>query len=150
MKITMNLKGNFKLVEEGERVLTITKAECTPSGKPNKMKVTFQDVDGGYINSQYNFDNDKSLFAMGKMLEVALGFEDGDEFDTKTDTEKLINKQLLCEVVHTQGTKPNDEGELPTFANIKKVLSLVTEDGEATNDNSSPRSAIVDDEDDLD
>lgn len=150
MKITMNLKGNFKLVEEGERVLTITKAECTPSGKPNKMKVTFQDVDGGYINSQYNFDNDKSLFAMGKMLEVALGFEDGDEFDTKTDTEKLINKKLLCEVVHTQGTKPNDEGELPTFANIKKVLSLVTEDGEVTNDNSSPRSAIVDDEDDLD
>lgn len=150
MKITMNLKGNFKLVEEGERVLTITKAECTPSGKPNKMKVTFQDVDGGYINSQYNFDNDKSLFAMGKMLEVALGFEDGDEFDTKTDTEKLINKKLLCEVVHTQGTKPNDEGELPTFANIKKVLSLVTEDGEVTSNNSSPRSAIVDDEDDLD
>lgn len=150
MKITMNLKSNFKLVEEGERVLTITKAECTPSGKPNKMKVTFQDVDGGYINSQYNFDNDKSLFAMGKMLEVALGFEDGDEFDTKTDTEKLINKQLLCEVVHTQGTKPNDDGELPTFANIKKVLSLVTEDGEVTSNNSSPRSAIVDDEDDLD
>lgn len=150
MKITMNLKGNFKLVEEGERVLTITKAECTPSGKPNKMKVTFQDVDGGYINSQYNFDNDKSLFAMGKMLEVALGFEDGDEFDTKTDTEKLINKKLLCEVVHTQGTKPNNDGELPTFANIKKVLSLVTEDEEVTNDNSSPRSAIVDDEDDLD
>lgn len=150
MKITMNLKGNFKLVEEGERVLTITKAECTPSGKPNKMKVTFQDTDGGFINSQYNFDNDKSLFAMGKMLEVALGFEDGDEFDTKTDTPKLIGKTLLCEVVHTQGTKPNDEGELPTFANIKKVLSLVTEDGEVTSNNSSPRSAIVDDEDDLD
>ena len=150
MKITMNLKGNFKLVEEGERVLTITKAECTPSGKPNKMKVTFQDTDGGFINSQYNFDNDKSLFAMGKMLEVALGFEDGDEFDTKTDTPKLIGKTLLCEVVHTQGTKPNDEGELPTFANIKKVLSLVTEDGEVTSNNSSPRSAIVDNEDDLD
>ena len=53
MKITMNLKGNFKLVEEGERVLTITKAECTPSGKPNKMKVTFKDSEGGFINSQY-------------------------------------------------------------------------------------------------
>lgn len=150
MKITMNLKGNFKLVEEGERALTITKAECTPSGKPNKMKVTFKDSEGGLINSQYNFDNDKSLFAMGKMLEVALGFEDGDEFDTKTDTEKLVGKQLLCEVIHTQGTKPNDEGELPTFANIKKVLSLVTEDGEVKTSNDSPRNSIVDDEDDLD
>ena len=44
MKITLNLKNNFKLVEEGERVLKITKAEATPSGKPDKLKVTFQDV----------------------------------------------------------------------------------------------------------
>ena len=86
MKIKMNLKSNFTLVPEGERILTITKAECTPSGKPNKLKVTFQDSEGGFINSQYNFDNDKSLFAMGKLLETALSFEDGDEFDTKTDT----------------------------------------------------------------
>lgn len=150
MLIKMNLKNNFKLVEEGERVLEITKAECTPSGKPDKMKVTFKDSDGGFINSQYNFDNDKSLFAMGKLLETALGFEDGDEFDTKSDPKRLIGKKLLCEVVHTQGTKPNEDGELPTFANLKKTISLVTDDGEVVA-NQSPRNAIVDDdEDDLD
>ena len=150
MKIKMNLKNNFKLVEEGERVLTITKAECKPSGKPTNMKVTFQDSEGGFINSQYNFDNDKSLFAMGKLLETALGFEDGDEFDTKTDAERLIGKKLLCEVVHTQGTKPNENGELPTFANVRKTISLITDDGEVVS-NQSPRNAITtDDEDDLD
>ena len=150
MKIKMNLKNNFKLVEEGERVLTITKAECKPSGKPTNMKVTFQDSEGGFINSQYNFDNDKSLFAMGKLLETALGFEDGDEFDTKTDAERLIGKKLLCEVVHTQGTKPNENGELPTFANVRKTISLVSDDGEVVS-NQSPRNAIAtDDEDDLD
>lgn len=150
MKIKMNLKSNFKIVPEGERVLKITKAECTPSGKPNKMKVTFQDTDGGFINSQYNFDNDKSLFAMGKMLETALQFEDGDEFDTKTDPAKLVGKVLLCEVVHTQGTKPNDEGELPTFANIKKTISLVEETTGEVKASESPRNIIADDEDDLD
>lgn len=150
MKIKMNLKGNFTLVPEGERVLTITKAECKPSGKPTNMKVTFQDSEGGFINSQYNFDNDKSLFAMGKLLETALGFEDGDEFDTKTDAERLIGKKLLCEVVHTQGTKPNENGELPTFANVRKTISLVSDDGEVVS-NQSPRNAIAtDDEDDLD
>lgn len=148
MKIKMSLKGNFKLVPEGERVLEITKAECTPSGKPNKMKVTFKDSEGGFINSQYNFDNEKSLFAMGKMLETALGFEDGDEFDTKTDTEKLVGKMLLCEVVHTQGTRPNEDGELPTFANIKRTISLVDEEGEVNNE--SPRNSISNEEDDLD
>ena len=150
MLIKMNLKNNFKLVEEGERVLEITKAECTPSGKPDKMKVTFKDSDGGIINSQYNFDNDKSLFAMGKLLETALGFEDGDEFDTKIDPKRLIGLKLLCEVVHTQGTKPNDNGELPTFANLKRTISLVTDDGEIVSSD-SPRNAIADDEeDDLD
>lgn len=147
MKIKMNLKGSFTLVPEGERVLTITKAECTPSGKPNKMKVTFQDTEGGFINTQYNFDNDTSIWVMGKMLEIALGFEDGDEFDTKSDTQKLIGKKLLCEVVHTKGTKPNDKGELPTFANIKKTISLVTDDGEVVESEESPRNAIADDDD---
>ena len=150
MRIKMNLKGSFTIVPEGERVLEITKAECTPSGKPDKMKVTFKDSEGGFINSQYNFDNDKSLFAMGKMLETALEFEDGDEFDTKTDTARLVGKVLLCEVTHTQGTKPNENGELPTFANIKRTISLITNDGEVVS-NQSPRNAIAtDDEDDLD
>lgn len=147
MKIKMNLKSNFKIVPEGERELKITKAEVRPSGKPSSLVVTFQDTEGGFINNRYNFDNDKSLFAMGKLLEVALGFEDGDELDTKSDTERLVGKTILCEVVHTQGNKPNENGELPTFANIKKTISLVEE----TN-NTSPRNAIAsqDLDDDLD
>lgn len=150
MRIKMNLKGSFTIVPEGERVLEITKAECTPSGKPDKLKVTFKDVEGGIINNQYTFNNDKSLFAMAKLLETALGFEDGDEFDTKTDTARLVGKVLLCEVTHTQGTKPNENGELPTFANIKRTISLITNDGEVVS-SQSPRNAIAtDDEDDLD
>lgn len=150
MKIKMNMQG-FKLVEEGERVLKITKAECTPSGKPDKLKVTFQDVkDGGMINSQYSFSNSSAVFAMSKLAEVALGLEDGDEFDTKTDTPRLVGQELLCEVVHTQGTKPNNDGELPTFANVKKVISLANSNtGEVVD---SPRNSIAtqEDEDDLD
>lgn len=149
MKIKMNMKG-FKLVEEGERVLKITKAECTPSGKPDKLKVTFQDVkDGGTINSQYNFDNSGAVFAMSKLAEIALGLEDGDEFDTKEHTPQLVDKELLCEVVHTKGTKANDKGELPTFANVKRVISLANT---TTGEVDSPRNAIAnqDNEDDLD
>lgn len=149
MKIKMNLNGNFKLCPEGERVLTITKAECKPSGKSDNMKVTFQDSEGGFVNSKYDFTNDKSVWAMGMMLSKALKLEDGDEFDTKTDTPKLVGKKLLCEVIHTEGTKPNDDGELPIFANIKKVIALVNDDtGEVEE---SPRNMIANnDDDDLD
>lgn len=149
MKIKMNLKGNFKLVPEGERVLEITKAECKPSGKPNALVVTFQDEEGGFINNRYNFDNQGALFSMGMLVSTALGLEDGDEFDTKLDTPKLIGKKLICEVVHNLGNKTNENGELPTFANVKKVISLFEED-----ENLSPRNKISNninnEDDDLD
>lgn len=142
MKIKMNLKGNFKLVPEGQRILEITKAECKPSGKPNALVVTFQDSEGGIINNRYNFDNQGALFSMGMLVSTALGLQDGDDFDTKLDTPKLVGKKLLCEVVHTEGTKVDENGEVRTFANIKKVNELVEED------NLSPRNAIANDDDD--
>ena len=151
MKIKLNISNNFKLVDEGEQVLEITKAEVKPSGKPTYMQVTFKAANGGFINSKYDFNNDKAMFGMGILVSKALEMEDGDEFDTKEDTPKLVGKKLLCEVVHTQGSKPNEDGELPTFANVKKVISLVNEEtGEVSKE--SPRNMIAnqDDEDDLD
>lgn len=144
MKIKMNLKNNFKLVEEGKRVLKITKAEAKPSGKPTSLVVTFQDIDGGIITSRYSFENSGAVWAMSKLCEIALGLKDGDEFDTSTDTQKLIGKELICEVSHSKGTKANDKGEFPTFANVKKVISLVNENtGEVSE---SPRNSIIDDD----
>ena len=149
MKITMNLKNNFVLVPEGTRMLTITKAECRPSGRPSYMNITLQDSEGGFINNRFNFDNDKSLFAMGKFLEVVLGFKDGDEFDTAKHPKQLVGKKVLCDVKHTKGTKLNDNGEYPTFANLdQKTLKLITDEGEVTD--KSPRNEIADDLDDLD
>jgi len=139
MKIKLNMTSNFKLVPEGERELKITKAECKPSGSPKRIDMTFQDSEGGFINSRYAFDNDKAMFAFAKMLEV-LGYKDGDDFETK-DAASLVGKTLLCEVVHSQGTQPNENGELPTFANIKKTLGVVDKD-------KSPRNAIAEDEED--
>ena len=151
MKVKLNLNNSFKLAEEGEQVLEITKAECTPSGKPDKLKVTFRAANGGFINSKYDFNNDKAMFGMGILVSKALGLEDGDEFDTKEDTPKLVGKKLVCEVVHTQGTKLDEDGNPTVFANVRKVLSLVNETtGEVSSE--SPRNMIAnqDDEDDLD
>lgn len=148
MKIKMNMNSEFKLVEEGEQVLEITKAECTPSGKPNCMKVSFKASNGGYVNSKYDFSNSKSMFAMGMLVSKALGMSDGDEFDTKTDTPRLVGKKLLCEVVHTQGTTEREDGTFPTFANIKKIISLVDEEtGEVEIEEKSPRNIIAEEDD---
>ena len=121
----VNLKGGYKTVQEGERVLEITKAEVTPSGAPSKLTLNMRDVeDGATLLNTYNFTNETSMWAMGVMLSVALGLEDGDEFDTK-DAQKLVGVKLICEVVHKDW---NDK----KMANIKKVIEKVDTDAEMT------------------
>lgn len=145
MMIKLNLKGNYKTVQEGERVLEITGAKVTPSGKPNKLQLNMKDVeDGAQLLNSYNFDNDTSVWAMGMMLNAALGLEDGDDFDTK-DVNKLVGIKLLCEIAHSEY---NDK----TYANVRKVICRV-DDEDAVGDIEevvSGRNAIEEDDEDLD
>lgn len=119
--IKINLKNNYKTVQEGERILEITSAKFTPSGKPNKLQLNMKDIeDGGTLLNSYNFDNDTSVWAMGMMLSIALGLEDGDNFDTK-DVEKLVGVKLKCEVTHSEY---NDK----VYANVRKIIEKVEVD----------------------
>lgn len=123
--IKINLKGGYKTVQEGERVLEITGASVKPSGKPDKLQLNMKDVeDGATLLNNYSLDNETSLWAMGMMLNVALGLEDGDEFDTK-DVDKLKGIKLLCEVAHSEY---NDK----VYANVKRVISKVEDNGVVT------------------
>lgn len=118
MMIKLNLKNNYKTVREGERILEITDAKATPSGKPNKLQLNMRDVeDGATLINSYKFDNDTSVWAMGVMLNKALGLEDGDDFDTN-NVSQLIGVKLLCEV-----TRSEYNGK--TYANVRKVIEKV-------------------------
>ena len=141
MMIKFNLEPReFKVCPEGERELEIIDAVCTPSGKPTSLKIKLKDVEtGAIIQNKYTFDNSKSLFAMAMLCKVALKKGDAEEFDTNRDTKSLIGKNLLCEVYHSEGTSVREDGTYPTFANIRKVISLVNDD-----DDISPRNSIAD------
>lgn len=124
-RIKVNLKGDYKLVDEGERVLEITSAKATPSGKPDKISLNMKDVEtGATLVNSYKFDNDTSMWALGVMLNIALGIEDGDEFDTK-DLNKLVGVRLLCEIAHSEYNEK-------TYANVKKVIEKVDTPNVAT------------------
>ena len=148
MKIKLNLKNNYKIVPEGQRILTVKNAEFRPTGVPKELRVTFEDSEGGLINTRYDMTNDKSNWIMGIFISTALKLSsDEEEFETK-DVGKLIGKKLLCEVVPRDGTKPNDNGEVPVFANINKIIKRIDD---YTDTDLSPRNMIADDDfDDLD
>lgn len=145
MKIKMVMTNNYKLVPEGRRKLKITKSECTPSGKPNKWSLTFEDSEGGFVNNRFDFSNDKSKYAMAKFLEAVLGFEDGDEFDTVEDAKRCIGLEIYADIKHTEGTKLQDDGTPTIFANIdNKTIELAND-----KEDKSPRNTIIDNNLDL-
>ena len=121
MMIKDNLKNNYKTVQEGERILEITGAKVSPSGKPDKLQLNMKDIeDGATLINSYNFNNETSMWAMGMMLSTALGLTDGDEFDTK-DVEALVGVKLKCEITHS-------EYNGKTYANVRKVIEKVNVD----------------------
>lgn len=146
-KIKFDL-ANYEPVPEGERILEITKAECKPSGKPTALHVTFKDLQtNSTILNRYDFNSNGGLTAMAIMCRIALDLPNAGEFDTISDTPKLIGKKLVCEVVHNQGSQPREDGTFPVFANIKKVISraddVATISTTVTDTTVSPRQAII-------
>lgn len=125
--IKINLKGGFKTVQEGERTLEITDAKFTPSGAPDRLVLSMKDVeDGASLQNTFNMKNETGLWAMGMMLNVALGLNDGDEFNSN-DVGKLIGVKLVCEVTHS-------EYNGRTYANVKRVISKVEDTSNNTED----------------
>lgn len=146
MKIKMTMSNNFKLVPEGERTLKIVKSECTPSGKPNKWTLTFEDSEGGLIYNRFDLKNDKSLYAMAKFVEEVLDMKDGEEFDTTTDPQKCVGLTITANVIHTEGSQVDDEGNPRIFANIENKSVRLANDSTTT----SPRNTIATSVSDLD
>lgn len=148
MKIKYNLNEGFKLVKEGERVLEITKAEAKPSGKPTKIVLGFKDIeDGATLQNNYDLSNSGAIYALGLVCKYTLGLEDEDEIDTATDLPKLVGKKVVCEIVHNEGSQPREDGTLPKFANIAKVVGGVEE---TTGEVRTARGSIPTIADDLD
>jgi len=142
MKIKFNLE-EFKPIDEGERTLRISEAKCIPSGKPQKIEITFVDTQTQRsLKNSYSFTSEGGMRAFGFLCRVALNIPDLGEFDT-ADIDKLVGKTLICNVVHTQGTTMRENGTYPIFANISRVISLA---GNTATEEVSPRNAIASDD----
>lgn len=127
VKIKYNLNEGFKIVDEGEQVLEIVKAEAKPSGRPTMIYITFKAENGAQLINRYDLSIQGALNALGRVCKYTLGTQDADEIDTVTDLPRMVGKKVVCEVVHTKGNQPREDGTFPTFANISKVLGAPEE-----------------------
>ena len=140
--IKFNLNRNFKLMEEGERVVTLTSVEASPSGNPTDVKVTYTDDTGATIQDKINLD--RANWKISRIAEAVLGIKDGEEMSITDMCDKLKDKKIKVEIVHNKGNVARDDGTFPTFANVAKILGGVDEGNEvSTSPSENPRSSIL-------
>lgn len=145
MKVKFNLNRQYKLIPEGNQILTITDAVAVPSGAPNEFKITYTDKDGTTFIDKCNFTT--TVWKLSRVCEAVFGIKDGEEMEISKIIEGIKGKQLECEIVHTKGTQPRKDGTYPTFVNIKNIMGVVDLDEsalpKAITQTSNPRDSIL-------
>lgn len=123
MKVKFNLSRTYKMIPEGNQVLTITDAVAVPSGAPTEFKITYADVNGTTFVDKCNFTT--TVWKLSRVCEAVFGIKDGEEMEISEIIKGIKGKQLECEVVHTKGNQPREDGTYPTFVNINKIIGVV-------------------------
>lgn len=127
MKLGANY-GKFVLVPEGEQNLKIAAVRVVPKAKPKTIEVDLLHKNGGKITQKYNLTGEQKNVDAAvyyfTMLYVHATGNKPIEFDTSTLAAELEGKYIKGLVVHTLGSRANEEtGEFPTFANFKKAIA---------------------------
>lgn len=145
MKVKFNLSRTYKIIPEGKQVLTITDAVAVPSGAPTEFKITYTAVNGTTFIDKCNFTT--TVWKLSRVCEAVFGIKDGEEMEISKIIEGIKGKQLECEIVHTKGTQPREDGTYPTFVNIKNIMRVVDLDEsalpKAITQTSNPRDSIL-------
>lgn len=145
MKVKFNLSREFKKIPEGEQVLTITDVVAKPKDAPKEITIEYTSSEGLKLLDRCDFN--KTLWKLSRLCQVVFNINDGDEMELDEIVKNLKGTQIKCEIVHTKGTQPREDGTYPTFVNINKILSVVevTEDDlpKAISQPKNPRDEIL-------
>lgn len=124
------VESEFKLVPAGEDVvLSITSVKAMPKAKPSKIEVVFTHANGGTIKQTYDLvkkvkktdKNPIGLVLFSILARTALGDSSLEDFSLSKDLPKLVDKNVVCEVKHSD-PKDNEKGYV--YANIKRIIRL--------------------------
>ena len=146
MKFKTN-QGKFVLVPEGKQDLRIDSVKCVPKAKPEKIEVSFSHQNGGKLTQNYKLGVDAAVYYFTMLYNHATG-DTPIELDTDKIPAAIEDKFIKGLVEHTEGTRMNEDGEYPTFANLKK--SIKPSDGWGTLKPEADDDLDEDDLDDLD
>lgn len=140
IKITKNA---FKLVPEGEQVLTVKSVKVLPSARPQVIEFEWVHANGGTIKESFKTSVPKAMDILGKRCDIALNgrLPEGTEISEHDIPDIFCGKTFTAFVVHNRVT--GNDGNERTFVNIKYLIDLVSKTDDA------PEECTEDEDDDL-
>lgn len=123
MEFKLNTNSEYIKVPEGEQVLTITRAEAKPAGKPQFIEIDYKGTNGGVVKSNYSLTDEKGVAIFSILVDKVLGARES--FNTD-DLGQLLGKSVVAEIVHKVVPSTKDPSKTVTFVNIAKLLRAYT------------------------
>jgi hypothetical protein len=136
-------KSGFKMVPEGEQVLTVKSVKALPSARPQVIEFEWVHADGGIIKETFKTSVPKAMDILGKRCDIALNgkLPEGTEISEHDLPDIFNGKTFTAFVVHNHVT--GNDGKDRTFVNIKYIIDLVGDTDEV------PDEYAEDEDDDL-
>lgn len=118
-------KSGFKMVPEGEQVITVKSVKALPSARPQVIEFEWVHANGGAIKEKFKTSVPKAMEILGKRCDIALNgrMAEGTEI-SENDLPDIFNGKTFTAFVVHNVVKGND-GNDKTFVNIKYLMNLV-------------------------
>ena len=118
-------KSGFKMVPEGEQVLTVKSVKVLPSARPQVIEFEWVHANGGTIKESFKISVPVAMDILGKRCDIALNgmMAEGTEISENDLPDIFKGKTFTAFVVHHHVT--GNDGKDRTFANIKYIIDLL-------------------------
>ena len=118
-------KSGFKMVPEGEQVITVKSVKALPSARPQVIEFEWVHANGGTIKESFKTSVPKAMEILGKRCDIALDgkMPEGTEI-SENDLPDIFNGKTFTALIVHNHVKGND-GKDKTFVNIKYLMRLI-------------------------
>ena len=118
-------KSGFKMVPEGQQVITVKSVKALPSARPQVIEFEWVHSNGATIKESFKTAVPKAMDILGKRCDIALNgkMSEGTEI-SENDLPDIFNGKTFTALIvhnHVQG----NDGKDKTFVNIKYLMDLV-------------------------
>ena len=118
-------KSGFKMVPEGEQVITVKSVKALPSARPQVIEFEWVHANGGIIKESFKTSVPKAMDILGKRCDIALNGKMAEgTVISENDIPDIFNGTTCTALIVHNHVEGND-GKDKTFGNIKYLMELV-------------------------